>query len=319
MNPIVNNWIALLVAALTTYVLLAALLSRSHALPVDRPNERSLHDRPIPRIGGLALFPGIVVACLISGATGIVLPLALATFLFLLSIVDDWRGVSAGLRFGTHISVAAGFAWSVAGISGLALAGAFAIAWMINLYNFMDGANGLAGGMTAIGFGALGIASSDAVLAWASVGAAIAFLRYNFDPARVFLGDAGSVPLGFLAGTVCFSGVVGGAWPLWFPLLVFAPFVVDSTVTLVRRMVRRERIWAAHRQHYYQRLIRMGWSHRKLALAEYGLMATCGVFALALLNAPKLLQAVGVAACLGLHVVLMTWIDRRWATVGDGS
>jgi hypothetical protein len=96
------------------------------------------------------------------------------------------------------------------------------------------------------------------------------FLLLNFSPARVFMGDAGSVPLGFLAGGIGIAGWRTVSWPAWFPLLVFSPFVVDASVTLARRMfMRRERFWHPHREHYYQRLVRMGWSHRRLALTEY--------------------------------------------------
>lgn len=318
MNPIFQNTISLLIAALATSLFLDLLLRRADALPVDRPNQRSLHQRPTPRIGGLALFPGIVLAVLVAGVKEplVLALLVLAGILFTLSIVDDWRGLSASLRFGSHFAVAVGFAVWLAGVSPLALAGAFAMAWMTNLYNFMDGANGLAGGMTVIGFGVLGLASGEPVLVCATVGAALGFLRYNFDPARVFLGDAGSIPLGFLAGALSFAGVVRGQWPLWFPLLVFAPFVIDATVTLVKRIVRREKVWAAHRQHYYQRLVRMGWSHRRLALAEYGLMCVSGGLGLLLLNTSAVWQAAGVLVCIGVHVALMAWIDRRWAASG---
>ena len=318
MNPSVQNTISLLIAALATSLLLELLLKRANDLPVDRPNERSLHQRPTPRIGGLALFPGIVLAVLTTGAWGslVLTLLALAGVLFLLSIVDDWRGLSASLRLGTHFSIAVGFTVWLAGVSPLALAGAFALTWMTNLYNFMDGANGLAGGMSVIGFGVLGLASGEAVLVCATMGAALGFLRYNFDPARVFLGDAGSIPLGFLAGALSFAGVASGQWPLWFPLLVFAPFVLDATVTLLKRMARREKVWAAHRQHYYQRLVRMGWSHRRLAVAEYVLMGASGATGLLLLSAPPAWQAAGVVACLGVHAILMFWIDRRWVATG---
>lgn len=319
MNPAFSNWIALLVAALATSLLLAQLLGRAHALPLDRPNERSLHQRPTPRIGGLAVYPGLVLACLLAGQrnSGLLVPLMLAGLLFLVSLVDDWRSLPAGLRFGSHLAVTAGFALWIAGATPLALAGAIAMAWMTNLYNFMDGANGLAGGMTVIGFGVLALASDEPLLACAVVGAALGFLRYNFDPARVFLGDAGWVPLGFLAGALCFVGVVRGQWPLWFPLLVFAPFVVDATVTLLKRMARREKVWSAHRQHYYQRLVRLGWSHRRLALAEYALMASCGIAALLLRSASPAGQLAGVAACLALLGLLMLLIDRRWAATGE--
>lgn len=321
MNLVLLNAFSFLVAGLATLLFLGALLRRAATLPIDRPNERSLHQQPTPRIGGLALVPGIVFASLLLGShsSSVLVPLSLAGLLFSISFVDDRRGLPAGLRFGCHFAVAAGFAFWIAGATLTALIGAFAITWMINLYNFMDGANGLAGGMTAIGFGVLGLASNDAVLAWATAGAALGFLRYNFDPARTFLGDAGSVPLGFLAGALCFVGVVQGHWPLWFPLLVFAPFVIDATVTLLRRIARGEKVWIAHRQHYYQRMVRMGWSHRRLALAEYVLMVISGGIALLLLPVSPTWQATGVACCLAGHGALMFWVDRRWAAWGEAA
>lgn len=319
MNPSLSLLIVPAASAVATSLVLAVLLKLAHALPVDHPNHRSLHETPIPRIGGLAVFPGIVVGCAIGGFRDIALPMAFAGILFIVSIIDDWRNLPAGLRFGAHFAAAAAIALWVAGVSPLAVAGAVAIAWMTNLYNFMDGANGLAGGMAVVGFGILGLASDNAVLAWAVAGSSIGFLVYNFDPARVFLGDSGSIPLGYLAGVISFAGVADGRWPLWFPLMVFAPFVIDATVTLVRRMVRRERFWAAHRQHYYQRLVRMGWTHRRLALTEYALMLTCGLTGLVLLHLSIEIQVAGVVTCLALHVLLMAWIDRRWVVAGGGA
>ena len=302
-------------AGTATVVLLAILLRRSDALPVDHPNERSLHHQPTPRIGGLALFPGAVLGCLAAGLRDVdsLLLLGLAGFLFLLSIFDDWRGLPVTLRFGAHLLAAALLALALMGGSPWVLAGALAVAWMTNLFNFMDGANGLAGGMAAIGFAAFGLASGEPALAFALAGAALGFLMFNFDPARVFLGDSGSIPLGFLAGGIGLLGVVKGQWPWWFPLLAFSPFVVDATVTLLRRLMRREKVWIAHRDHYYQRLVRMGWSHRKLALVEYVLMATCSGSALALLHAGAVVQATGLSVWIAIYAGLMLFIDRRWA------
>jgi len=311
----------MLLAAVASAAMLKLLLRQAHALPVDRPNERSLHQRPTPRIGGLAVFPAITAASVAVGLgdPALWLLLTLAGVLFMLSLVDDRHNLPAGIRFGTHFAVALIFAYWSAGASLLALAGVIAITWMTNLYNFMDGANGLAGGMSVIGFAVLGVASGNEVLASAVVGAAGAFLWFNFDPARVFLGDAGSVPLGFIAAGLSFLGVVEGQWPLWFPLLAFAPFVIDASVTLVRRMLRRERFWAAHRQHYYQRLIRLGWSHRRLALAEYLLMAGSGLLGILLLSAPIAWQLAGVGLCLLVHVGLMFWIDKAWQSSGRAA
>jgi hypothetical protein len=95
-------------------------------------------------------------------------------------------------------------------------------------------------------------------------------------------------------------------------LLVFAPFVVDATATLTRRILRREKFWQAHRDHYYQRLVRMGWSHRQLALAEYALMIACGISALVLLQVDPIFQVAGLSAWLVVYAVLVLYIDKSW-------
>jgi len=160
-----------------------------------------------------------------------------------------------------------------------------AVVWMTNLYNFMDGMDGLAGGMAVFGFGFLAMAAwfagnTPLALMNASIAAAaVAFLLFNFHPARMFLGDAGSTTFGFLAAGLGLIGWRDGAWSIWFPVLIFSPFIVDATVTLVRRAMQRERFWLAHRGHYYQRLVLSGWGHRKTAFTAYGLMILCGILA----------------------------------------
>jgi UDP-N-acetylmuramyl pentapeptide phosphotransferase/UDP-N-acetylglucosamine-1-phosphate transferase len=109
--------------------------------------------------------------------------------------------------------------------------------------------------------------------------AAGGFLFYNLPPARIFMGDVGSVPLGFIAAALAVLGTRDGLFDIWVPLLIFSPFIVDATVTLVRRLRRGERIWLAHREHYYQRLVLAGWGHRKTVLAEYAIMLACGLSA----------------------------------------
>ena len=132
------------------------------------------------------------------------------------------------------------------------------------------------------------------------------------------MGDSGSVPLGFLAGGVGIDGWLRGAWPVWFPFIVFAPFVIDASATILKRIARREKFWSAHREHYYQRLVRMGWSHRRLALGEYLLMIACGASALALLHAPATQQAIGLATWLAIYAAIMIRIDHAWARRREG-
>jgi UDP-N-acetylmuramyl pentapeptide phosphotransferase/UDP-N-acetylglucosamine-1-phosphate transferase len=123
----------------------------------------------------------------------------------------------------------------------------------------------------------------------------------------------GSIPLGFFAGALGVLGWRGGLWPLWFPVLVFGPFIGDATITLLKRLARRERVWQAHRDHYYQRLVRMGFGHRGTALVGYAAMAACGGVALLSRTEPPIIQIYAfLAAAAGLGV-LAAWVDLRWS------
>jgi UDP-N-acetylmuramyl pentapeptide phosphotransferase/UDP-N-acetylglucosamine-1-phosphate transferase len=136
--------------------------------------------------------------------------------------------------------------------------------WFINLYNFMDGMDGFAGGMGTLGFGFLAylgwLAGQDffALSGLLIAGANLGFLLCNFPPARIFMGDAGSTTMGFLAAGMSLWGVRDGLFPMWIPILIFSPFIVDATVTLIRRLVHGDKVWQAHRSHYYQRLVLLG-------------------------------------------------------------
>jgi UDP-N-acetylmuramyl pentapeptide phosphotransferase/UDP-N-acetylglucosamine-1-phosphate transferase len=188
----------------------------------------------------------------------------------------------------------------------------------------MDGSDGLAGGMALIGFSIYGAAAwlagsaEFALVNFSIAAAAAAFLVFNFHPARIFLGDAGAVPLGFLAAALGMIGWLQRDWAWWFPVLVFAPFIADASVTLVRRLLRREKVWQAHRDHYYQKLVRLGWGHRKTALAEYGLMLASGLLALAALALPAAMQAVALAAAAGAYLLIMVSIERAWRNARNG-
>ncbi|HEX7952129.1 MAG TPA: glycosyl transferase, partial [Burkholderiales bacterium] len=150
------------------------------------------------------------------------------------------------------------------------------------------------------------------LMSWSIATAAAGFLIFNFPPAKIFMGDVGSIPLGFLAGALGVAGWQLGLWPLWFPLVVFAPFVVDTSTTLVRRALRGERVWQAHRQHYYQRLILSGWSHRSTVLGEYGLMLICSAVAVYCLHAPAAAQSLFILALVAVFIAAMWAIDLRW-------
>jgi UDP-N-acetylmuramyl pentapeptide phosphotransferase/UDP-N-acetylglucosamine-1-phosphate transferase len=193
-----------------------------------------------------------------------------------------------------------------------------AVAWITNLYNFMDGSDGLASGMAIAGFSTYAIAaawSADATVLYASAalaGASAACLVFNFHPARVFLGDVGSIPLGFLAASIGLMGWRDDAWPLWFPFLVFAPFIGDATLTLLRRAANGEKVWQAHRDHYYQRLVRLGFGHRGTAYVAYALMLLCAGAALYARQQRPLVQWTTVGAVVAVLAAVAGWIELRW-------
>jgi UDP-N-acetylmuramyl pentapeptide phosphotransferase/UDP-N-acetylglucosamine-1-phosphate transferase len=295
-----------------------ALLKRGSRLPLDHPNERSLHEAPVPRVGGIGIVAGTLLAFLLLRAelllAGVVAALAAVSY------ADDHAHLPIVARFAAHAVAAAALVYVMAPDVPLPWQAACVLAtvWMTNLYNFMDGSDGLAGGMALFGFGAYALAAwlaGDVVLATVAASIAIAaaaFLAFNFPPAKIFMGDAGSIPLGFLAAALGLLGWRAGHWPLWFPVLVFSPFIVDATFTLARRMLRRERFWRPHRTHYYQRLVQLGWGHRNTALAEYALMSGCGAGALWALGQAATAQAAMLVVAALVYVVLAALVDSAW-------
>ena len=312
-----NQYSPLISASVTMLLALILTLSK-HGTIEDIPNERSLHDRPIPRTGGIALMAGIMSGWVLLfkfWSWWIVVPVL---GLFLLSLVDDVRGLKPGTRLIGHFAAAlcvvmgSGMSWM------WMLPVLLYIVWMTNLYNFMDGSDGLAGGMALTGFSFYGIAAlmagnaSFAMLNFTVGAAAMGFLYHNFHPAKIFMGDAGSIPLGFLVAAFGVLGWQKAYWPLWFPILVFSPFVVDATVTLFKRARKKEALSVAHCSHYYQRLVKMGWGHRNTAIAEYVLMVLAGISALMGLHMDASGQGNLLAFWAAVYLGLSMWVDRRW-------
>jgi UDP-GlcNAc:undecaprenyl-phosphate GlcNAc-1-phosphate transferase len=319
--------IAISIISFLVAALVVGWLARGRAarLALDEPNARSLHATPVPRSGGIGLLLGVAAGWAYAAPQ---LPWtfwAALLLLIMVSLLDDLRGLSATVRLTAHLLAAALTAPTL--ISGhesmlLLAVVVLAIGWMCNLYNFMDGSDGLAGGMAVCGFLVYATAAwfagslQFALLNLAVATAAAGFLLHNFHPARIFLGDAGAVPLGFLAATFGVTGWLQQDWTWWFPLLVFSPFIVDASVTLARRLLSGTRVWEAHRDHYYQRLVRLGWGHRGTALAEYALIALCGIAALWTMTLTTTLQYVVLTITGALYIVLIAVIERAWRTQG---
>lgn len=291
----------LIVAALAWWLCRQFINPDSFLHILDHPNERSLHTTPVPRSGGIAMLIAITIGlgmALFSSPFPVDLwwMLAGAVLIAAVSIADDWLDLSVALRFAMHFVAAIMLVYGIQAealpflpwwLGGLLMV--VASVWMLNLYNFMDGMDGFAGGMTMAGFSFLGLAGflhQDllfALLAWTVAAASAGFLIKNFPPAKIFMGDAGSATLGFLVAGFSLWGVKAQIFELWFPLLVFSPFILDATVTLLRRLLRGEKVWQAHREHYYQRLALAGWGHKKTVAVEYILMLAVGGSAIAML------------------------------------
>jgi UDP-GlcNAc:undecaprenyl-phosphate GlcNAc-1-phosphate transferase len=317
-----------LIAALVAFILTHFLLSNKVAKKMqDVPNERSLHSKPVPRIGGVGLMAGVLCgwALMLNALVWwVVLSLLI---LFMVSLLDDMRSLPVKQRLLSHLIAAA----ILVGGSGIFVQQGVAIAvvvllftvWMTNLYNFMDGSDGLAGGMALFGFSMYGFAAllahntPLALLNFCIAAAAASFLYYNFHPAKIFMGDSGSISLGFLAAAMGLLGWQQRSWAVWFPLMVFSPFVIDASVTLLKRALRGARVSEAHREHYYQRLIQLGWGHRTVALVEYGLMLGVGISALWLLNNPFPWQV--FLAWGAVYACLMLLLDMRWKNLKQGK
>jgi len=322
-DPVAAALAAASVACVVAALLIAALRATGLAQRVlDRPNDRSLHASPTPRIGGFGVLAGLLAG---AGATAGALPvsawIALAT-VAAVSAIDDLRGLGALPRLALHVAAAAAVAVPALGAPGAAFAviGTLAIAWAVNLYNFMDGSDALAGTMGVVGFGTLAIAAGtrgDAPLSIASAaiaGACAGFLVHNRPPARVFMGDAGSTSLGLLAGAIGAIGIERGLWSAWLPVTVFMPFAFDATATLLDRAARGARVWEAHREHAYQKLNLSGFGHRNTALAYGALMLANGGLALAAQRGS--VEGAGLVLSLVVHAALWGAVRRAWRRRG---
>jgi Fuc2NAc and GlcNAc transferase len=290
---------------------------------LDVPNERSLHAAPNPRGGGVAIVLITLAGLAGLAALGIVAaPVALTLvggggLVACVGWLDDRRGVSARARAVVHVLAAA---WAVAWIWGeltpASILGALGIVWAINLYNFMDGIDGLAAG-EAVSAGVIGggllLAAGDATLALVALlvaAAAAGFLGWNWAPARIFMGDVGSGFLGYTFGTLALLSHRSGSVPLILWLLVLGVFLFDATLTLLRRMARGERWYEAHRSHAYQRMVQAGSSHARVT--RLAMLVTLGLGALAwLAQAGRLSAATAALAGTVVLTVLYLAIERR--------
>ena len=278
---------------------------RGRGALLDVPNDRSLHSSVTPRSGGLGIAGGLFagyIAVYGDGLPGQSWALIALLLVATVSFADDvWR-LPPLLRLLVHMVTAlllvfpAGYGLANFALPGMVwhasawMLGGFSllfVVWMVNLYNFMDGMDGFAGGMTFIGFatfallGALAGSSNYCLAALLVCMATAGFMPFNFPPARLFMGDLGSGSLGVLAALFMLWAERAGLFRLWLGVVVFSPFIVDATWTMLRRTMQGRKPWQAHREHFYQRLVRLGWGHRRTVLSSYVLMLICSLLAVA--------------------------------------
>jgi len=351
---VITIFLVALVVSSTT--LRCMLNSRLAIMLLDETSKaHALHSHVTPRMGGIGIVLSALLVWLgwanfvdIESRSTLTLLCLFAVIVFGVSLVDDLRGLSALKRLIFQVCVAATTVYlfdtkmwiaETHSLHGFVLifvlfCTVIAIVWFVNLYNFLDGANGLAGLMGVVGFASFAyVAHFDlssagdmvAIFSVAVSGACAGFLVFNFPHARLFMGDCGSITLGFLAATLGLLGAINQLWPWWFPLLIFSPFIVDASATLAKRVIKRERIWEGHRQHYYQRLILvLGWSHTKTTLAYACLMLCVAVTSLIALDQARsgrgahpsnwiAPEAILFLAWVVIYVLLLTCLEWRFS------
>lgn len=251
---------------------------------LDIPVARSSHTAPTPRGGGIAVIGTIILLGALSGSFPLGV-LILIGALALIGWIDDVRSISPLPRFSAQIIAVAAALYSnpnlaiIPGIDMPMVLGAAIIGigwlWFINLYNFMDGIDGITGVETlsiCIGIPLVSMVAGVAIeliLPSALIAAAIAgFLFVNWHPAKIFLGDVGSVPLGFVIAWMLLILAQQGEWASAIILPMY--YLADATITLLCRLMQKEKIWQAHKEHFYQRAHQGGLRHDAIALRILG-------------------------------------------------
>ncbi|MDP9781246.1 MraY family glycosyltransferase [Pseudomonas fluorescens] len=284
-----------LFASVTVVSLLMTAGLRRYALArsiIDIPNARSSHSIPTPRGGGVAIVVAFLLTLPLLGQLGLVqlhYLIALGGAGALVAIVgfmDDHGHIAARWRLLGHFSAAV---WALAWLEGLApldlfgvsvdlswighALAAFYLVWILNLYNFMDGIDGIASieaVLACLGASALYVLSGFSDLIWPPLvlaAAVLGFLFWNFPPAKIFMGDAGSGFLGIALGIMSLQAAWVSPPLFWAWLILLGVFIVDATVTLIRRFLRGDKVYEAHRSHAYQFASRRYGRHRPVTLA----------------------------------------------------
>jgi UDP-GlcNAc:undecaprenyl-phosphate GlcNAc-1-phosphate transferase len=335
-----RSYIILFAVSLLLSLLLTPLVRRQaiHWGAVDQPGGRRIHQRPTPRLGGVAIFLSFICTLLLVPMLGNMvsetfyenLPVLIAIFIpaamiFLLGAYDDLRGLNAMTKMAGQtlaatmiyllgfkidvISTPLGGVWDLPPIFELLLT----VAWIVgitNAFNLIDGIDGLAAGASVFALLSIlvfSIAQGNpeiSLVAVVLVGGVIGFLRYNFNPATIFLGDSGSLFLGFMAAALSLVGSQKGSTivAIAIPLVSFGLPIMDTGLSIVRRFLSGTPLFGSDRGHIHHMLLRRGFNQRQVVILLYGVCALFSLFGLMLLNPARNLAAL-VFFVLGVGIV----------------
>lgn len=324
-------WLMLLAGVSAAGTWLALVYARRHKL-IDWPGERRSHSVPTPRGGGIGITVALLFACVMGGWMGVAGPAPLLGFAVGLLLVagigwvDDHRPLSPLLRLLVQGLAGVVLAWGLHGVEerwGWAVLTALSVPVLVNVWNFMDGINGLASSqavLAAVAFAWLVPAVAYPALALAA--ATAAFVPYNFPKPRIFLGDVGSGTLGYALAALLAEGtwmLPGPAIPYSLVLLLpVSAFLIDASLTLVSRMLAGEKWWQPHTSHLYQCWVKAGRSHAFVTAVYAAFSFVAVILASLLRGAAPWLAGGGVA--LWLSIALLGWVRlRRRLIPGKGT
>ena len=354
-----KTYFALFLISATASLSLTPLLRRfcERYRLVDEPqDDRRVHQKAVPRLGGVAIFLSLLIPLSIllplnnlltqalrPDRRGIIVFLICGSLVLLLGVYDDLRGANAGVKFAGLAGVASLFyllggrivTLSIPFVGGVTLhpilGFLLTLIWIVgiaNAFNLIDGVDGLASGSAL--FSSLVLLSVSliqgrpvvAVIALVLTGALAGFLRYNFNPASIFLGDSGSLFVGFALAALSLQGSqkASTAVAVAIPILAFGLPVVDTSVSIARRFLSAKPIFKGDREHIHHMLLERGWSQRRVALVLYGVSALFGLMAMLLVNSGDsliavLLFVVGVVIVLALGRLGYHEVDEVRASV----
>lgn len=334
-NLIMNGFCLILFLGLFIITIVLLPLARRFAirfnLLIDLPNQRSSHSRPIPRCGGIILAGIFFVSMLMffEWNHSFVFPYLLgALMIFIVGVLDDLlnlRGYQKiiGMVISALLPIIFGLKLNYLGLinNNVFLLYLLSIIWIygfINAFNFMDGIDGLVSGVAAIGsiflfifatFSGNAFVATTAVIFFAFC---LIFIIFNFSPASIFLGDSGSMFLGYnfaMLGIILTNGSHNSV-PIYVFLFIFAPIIYDSMVTFVRRGIQGKNVIEAHREHLYQRLVILGMSHRDVSLIYYALALFFGLMGLLFLASGQIVRIGLLIFSLAIMVSFSLLVNR---------